>query len=142
MKTPAAVRGDAELETAWKTLDRCRGGDDDPSRALHAAVGAIGAIAERAAAEGAFAAVRDLLVRRGTIILSTIIRRGVAAGAFQPDSIDWAIEALPRAIVAGVCARWVFGLTEKRCLRPATAADAALEVLRPAAFPSPHRALM
>jgi hypothetical protein len=141
MKTREAVRGLPQLETAWKTFDRCSQGDDDPSRALHAAVAALGVIAERAGVEGAFASVRERLMRRGTSTLSTIIRRGVASGAFQPDSIDWAIEGLPRAIVAGVCARWVFGLVEKRSLRAGTAAEAALEILRPRAFPSAHGAL-
>ncbi|SRR6266851_7789345 len=141
MKTREAVRGLPQLETAWKTLDRCSQGDDDPSRALHAAVRAIGAIAERAGVEGAFATVRELLMRRGTSTLSTIIHRGVASGAFQPESAHWAVDALPRAIVAGVCARWVFGLVENRSLRAGTAADSALEILRPRAFPSPHDAL-
>jgi len=103
---------------------------------VHDAVVAIGAIAERAVAAGAFASLRGLLVRRGTSILSTIIRRGVASGAFQPQSEHWAVKALPRAIVAGVCARWVFGLPEQRSLRVRIAAAAALEMLRPRPFPS------
>jgi len=116
---------------------------NDPTTALRERVEAIWAIAERAAGQGTLDALhRRELVRRGTSALSTIIRSGVASGAFRPTCPMWATRGLPRAIVAGVCARWVFGLTEKRCLRPATAADAALEVLRPAAFPSPHRALM
>lgn len=136
MNARQAVCGEAELETAWQTLDRCCREGDDPSRALHAAVAAIGAIAERAAADGAFAVMRHALVRRGTSILATIIRRGVASGAFQPHCPQWAVQGLPRAIVAGVCARWVFGLAEQRSLRAGAAADGALEILRPRAFPS------
>jgi hypothetical protein len=121
-------------------LDRSSREYDDPGRALHDAVGAIATIAERAAAQGAFAGLHRLLVLRGTTILSAIIRRGVVSGVFQPYAPDYVVEALPRAIAAGLCARWGFGLPEKGALRAGTAAAAALEILRPPAFPSPHDA--
>jgi hypothetical protein len=41
------------------------------------------------------------------------------------------VERLPRAVVAGLCARWVFDLREERSLRAGAMADAALEVLSP-----------
>src|SRR5439155_1046118 len=86
----------------------------------------------RAAAVGAFGALRRRqLVRRGANVLSTIIQRGVESGAFRPHCARWAVQRLPYAIVAGVCARWVFGLPEERSLGAGAAADAALEALCP-----------
>src|SRR5207245_2207376 len=77
-------------------------------RALPDVIEAIEEIAERAAAEGAFGAFRRRqLVRRGAHVLSTIIQRGVESGAFRPYCARWAVQRLPYAIVAGVCARWV-----------------------------------
>jgi len=105
---------------------------NDPTSALRLAVEAIWAIAEPAAAEGRLDALRRReLVRRGTNALSTIIRRGVASGAFRPPCPLWATRGLPRAIVAGICARWAFGLPEDRSLGAGPAAEAALAALRP-----------
>jgi hypothetical protein len=129
-------------------LERSSESHHDAPTALREAVEALGVLAAQAAREGAFeagaadwggASLRVELVRRGEGILSGIIRRGVATGAFQPSCAAWAIRRLPHAILAGVCARWVFGLPERRSLRASIAADAALEVLRPRAFPSAHR---
>jgi hypothetical protein len=109
--------------------------DGDPTRALLDAVEAIGKIAEWAAGEGALdAGRRHELVLQGARILSTIIRRGVESGTFRPACARWAVERLPYAIAAGVCARWVFDLREERSLRAGAAADAALEVLHPRVF--------
>jgi hypothetical protein len=105
---------------------------NDPTTALREAVEAIWAIADRAATEGTLDALRRReLVRRGTSALSTIIRSGVASGAFRPPCPQWATRGLPRAIVAGICARWAFGLPEERSLGAGPAAEAALEALRP-----------
>ncbi len=115
------------LGSALRALERPTPPDRDPTRALHDAIEAIGQIAERAAGEGAFGAVRRRqLVRRGAHVLSTIIQRGVESGAFRPHCARWAVESLPYAIVAGVCARWVFGLPEDGSLGAGAAADAAL----------------
>jgi len=95
-------------------------------------VDTIGRIAQRAAGEVGFDSRRRRdLVRRGAHVLAAIIRRGVESGAFRPHCALWAIQSLPYAIVAGVCARWVFGLPEERSLRAGAAADAALEALCP-----------
>jgi hypothetical protein len=105
--------------------------DGDPARALHDAVDAIRKMAERAVGEGALDALRRRqLVSQGARILSSIIRRGVESGTFRPSCARWAVEALPYAIAAGVCARWAFDLCEERSLPAGAAADAALEVLR------------
>jgi hypothetical protein len=134
---------------ALGALERSSESPHDATTALREAVDALWAIAAQAAREGAFeagaadwggASLRVELVRRGRAILSRIIRRGVVTGAFQPSCATWAIRHLPHVMVAGVCARWVLGLPEQRSLRASIAADAALEVLRPVAFPSPHRA--
>src|SRR2546427_631498 len=120
------------LQSALWALERRTPPDRDPTRALHDAIEAIARIAERAAGEGAFDAFRRRqLVRRGTHVLSAIIQRGVESGAFRPHCARWAVESLPYAIVAGVCARWVFGLPEERSLGASAAADAALEALCP-----------
>jgi len=120
------------LGSALRALERPTPPDCDPTRALHDVMEAIEEIAERAAAEGAFGAFRRRqLVRRGAHVLSTIIQRGVESGAFRPYCARWAVQRLPYAIVAGVCARWVFGLPEERSLGAGAAADAALEVLCP-----------
>ena len=120
------------LGSALRALERPTPPDCDPTRALHDVIEAIEEIAERAAAEGAFGAFRRRqLVRRGAHVLSTIIQRGVESGAFRPHCARWAVQRLPYAIVAGVCARWVFGLPEERSLGAGAAADAALEALCP-----------
>ena len=120
------------LGSALRALERPTPPDCDPTRALHDVIEAIEEIAERAAAEGAFGALRRRqLVRRGAHVLSTIIQRGVESGAFRPHCARWAVQRLPYAIVAGVCARWVFGLPEERSLGAGAAADAALEALCP-----------
>ena len=109
---------------------------EDPTTALREAVEALGTMAAQAAAEGALDALRRReLVRRGTNALSTIIHRGVASGAFRPTCALWATRRLPHAIVAGVCARWAFGLSEERSLGASAAADVVLEVLRPTRQP-------
>jgi hypothetical protein len=106
---------------------------EDPTTALREAVEALCTIAGQAAAEGTLDALRRReLARRGTNALSTIIHRGVASGAFRPPCALWATRNLPHAIVAAVCARWAFGLSEERSLRASAAVEAALEVLRPA----------
>jgi len=106
--------------SALRALERRMPPDRDPTRALHDAIEAIGKIAERAAGEGTFGAFRRRqLVRRGAHVLSGMIRRGLESGAFRPSCARWAVQRLPYAIVAGVCARWVFGLPEERSLGPA-----------------------
>src|SRR5882672_8413241 len=99
-------------------LERSSESHHDATTALREAVESLWAITAQAAREGAFeagaadwggASLRVELLHRGQRILSGIIRRGVATGAFQPSCAAWAIERLPHAIVAGVCARWVFG---------------------------------
>ncbi len=120
------------LRSALLAVERRAQSDGDPTRALHDAVQAIGDIAQRAAGQGALDTLgRRQLVPQGGRILSDIIRRGVASGAFRPGCTRWAVESLPHALVAGVCARWAFGLPAGRSLRAGAAADAALEVLRP-----------
>ena len=104
---------------------------NDPTTALREALEAAWAIAERAAREGRLDPLRRReLVRRGTSALSTIIRSGVASGAFRPPCPQWATRGLPRAIVAGIYARWAFGLPEERSLGAGPAAEAVLEALR------------
>ena len=120
------------LGSALRALEWPTPPSGDPTRALHDAIATIGRIAERAAGEGAFGDFRRRqLVRRGAHVLSTIIQRGVESGAFRPYCARWAVQRLPYAIVAGVCARWVFGLPEERSLGAGAAADAALEALCP-----------
>ena len=120
------------LGSALRVLERPTPPSGDPTRGLRDAIEAIGKIAERAAGEGAFDDFRRRqLVRRGADVLSAIIRRGVESGAFRPYCARWAVQRLPYAIVAGVCARWVFGLPEERSLGAGAAADAALEALCP-----------
>jgi hypothetical protein len=120
------------LRSALAAVERTAQADADPTRALHDTVEAIGNIAQRAAAQGTLdGECRRQLVPQGGRILSAIIRRGVASGAFRPGCTRWALESLPHALVAGVCARWVFGLAAARSLRAGAAVDAALAVLRP-----------
>ena len=97
---------------------------------LRDTVEALWAIAE-ASGEPWGASLRVQLMDRGKRILGRIIRRGVATGAFRPVCPRWAERDLAHALVAGACARWVFGLPEGRSLRARPAADAALAVLRP-----------
>ena len=119
--------------TALGALERYSESHDDPTTALREAVEALWTMGAQAAAEGTLDALRRReLVRRGTNALSTIIHRGVASGAFRPTCALWATRRLPHAIVAGLCARWAFGLSEERSLQAGSAAEAALEVLRPA----------
>ena len=120
------------LGSALRVLERPTPPSGDPTRGLRDAIEAIGKIAERAAGEGTFGDLRRRqLVKRGAHVLSGMIQRGVESGAFRPHCALWAIQSLPYAIVAGVCARWVFGLPEERSLRAGAAADAALEALCP-----------
>ena len=74
---------------------------------------------------------RRELVHRGTRVLSAVIRRGIASGAFRPRCASWAIRRLPFAIVAGACVHWVFGLAAGPSLRASTALEGAVQVLRP-----------
>ena len=104
----------------------------DPATELRAAVEALWAIAARASADSDAASLRIELMHRGKRMLRSIIRRGVASGAFRPRCARWAESGLVHALVAGACARWVFGLPAGRSLGAGAAADAALEVLRPA----------
>ncbi len=123
----------------FRPLERSRRSDDDPTTALRETVEAIWTSVEQAASASALdlsrhgvralLARRDL-VRRGTCMLSAVIRRGVASGAFRPQCASWAIERLPYAIVAGACVRWVFGLSRGPSLRASTAVAAALEILQ------------
>ena len=122
-----------------RPLGRSRRSDDDPTAALRETVAAIWTSVEQAASASALdlsrRGVRALLarrdlVRRGTCMLSAVIRRGEASGAFRPLCASWAIERLPYAIVAGACVHWVFGLSRGPSLRASTAVAAALEILR------------
>jgi hypothetical protein len=105
----------------------------DPATELRDAVEALRAIAARAAADSDGASLRVELVHRGKRTLRSIIRRGVASGAFRPVCAGWAERGLVHALLAGARARWVFGPPEGRSLGAGAAADAALEVLRGAA---------
>lgn len=129
-------RVEAELR-ALESPDRSHG---DAMTALRETVAAIWTIVEHAGSENALDAsrhgVRALLarrelVRRGTRILSAVIRRGLRSGAFWPTDVRWALRRLPFAIVAGACVHWVFGLSKRPSLRATTAVEAALELLRP-----------
>ncbi len=121
------------LGSALRALEQRTPPDRDPIRALRDAIEAIGKTAEREAGEGTFGDFRRRqLLRRGAHVLSAIIQRGVESGAFRPYCTRWAVQRLPYAIVAGVCARWVFGLPKERSLGAGAAADAALEALLPA----------
>jgi hypothetical protein len=102
----------------------------DAATELRDAVEALWAIAARAAADSDGASLRVELMHRSERILGRIIRRGVASGAFRPVCSRWAERGLVHALVAGACARWVFGLPAERSLGAGAAADAALEVLR------------
>src|SRR5712691_5839837 len=130
--------------TALGELERYSESHDDPTTALREAVEALWTIAGQAARDGAFeeapassggASFRVELVHRGQRILSGIIRRGVASGAFRPRCAQWAEQGLAHALIAGACARWVLGLPEERSLRAGPAAEAALEALRPTRRP-------
>ena len=102
----------------------------DVATELRDGVEALWAIAARASADPDGASLRVELMHRGKRTLRSIIRRGVAAGAFRPRCSRWAESGLVHALVAGARARWVFGLPEERSLGARAAADAALEVLR------------
>jgi len=118
------------FEAALAALERSSESHGDPTTALREAVDALWTIAAQAAREGAFASDRVELMQRGKRVLSVIIRRGLASGAFRPRCRTWAEQGLAHALMAGVCARWVFGLPQERSLRAGAAADAALEALR------------
>ena len=105
----------------------------DPATELRDAVEALWAIAARASADSDGASLRVKLMHRSERILRSIIRRGVVSGAFRPRCARWAESGLAHALVAGACARWVFGLPAERSLGAGAAADVALEVLRGAA---------
>jgi hypothetical protein len=106
----------------------------DATAALRETVEGIWKVVEQASSEraldGSLLARREL-VQRGTCALSTVIRQGVASGAFRPGCESWAIRRLPFAIVAGACAHWVLGLATGPSLRSSTAVAATLEILRP-----------
>ena len=102
----------------------------DPATELREAVEALWAIAAQASADSDSALLRIELMHRGERILRSIVRRGVASGAFRPVCARWAESGLVHALVAGARARWVFGLPAERSLGAGAAADAALEVLR------------
>jgi hypothetical protein len=115
-----------------EALERCGNVSADPATALRDAVEALWTMAAQAAsAEPGAASRRADVMRRSERILASIIRRGLASGAFRPRCPRWAESGLVHALVAGACARWVFGLPEERALRAGPAADAALEVLAP-----------
>jgi hypothetical protein len=104
----------------------------DATEALRGAVAAIEKIAERTAEDGTLDGLRRRqLTVRAAPILSAIIRRGVESAAFRPPCAQWAVESLPHAIVAGVCARWGFGLRPEQWPGAAPAAAVPLEALRP-----------
>ncbi len=128
------------LAAGWRALERSSRSGADPTTVLEDTVACIWKIIEHAASEygldvsrhGIRAVLaRRQLVRRATATLSAVIRRGVQSGAFRPACPSWAIRRLPYAIVAGACVHWVFGLATRPSLRPRTAVDAALELLRP-----------
>ena len=106
----------------------------DATAALRKTVEGIWKVVEQASSERALDGsllARRQLVQRGTCALSTVIRQGVASGAFRPGCESWAIRRLPIAIVAGACAHWVLGLATGPSLRASTAVAATLEILRP-----------
>jgi hypothetical protein len=126
--------------TALGALERASESHEDLATALREAVEALWTIAGQAAREGAFeeasansggASIRFELVHRGKRLLSGIIRRGVASGAFRPRCGRWVERGLAHALMASACAPWVLGLSEERSLRAGPAAEAALEALRP-----------
>lgn len=144
-RRPARLPGSllpARIEAALRALEDSATSNGDPASALRDTVEALWRIVQQAASERALNpsrhrhSVRALLarrelVRRGTCILSAIIRRGADSRTFHPDCAPWAIERLPFAIVAGACVHWVFGLAKRPSLRAGTAVEAALELLRP-----------
>jgi hypothetical protein len=104
----------------------------DATTALRETVEGIWKVVEQASsADTRGLLVRRELVQRGTCALSTVIRQGVASGAFRPGCASWAIRRLPFAIVAGACAHWVLGLATRPSLRASAAVSATLEILRP-----------
>ena len=119
------------IETVLEALERSGDASADPATALRDAVEALWAIAGRASADPDGALLRVKLMHRGKRILSVIIRRGLAAGAFRPRCSLWAEQGLPHALMAGACAPWVLGLPQERSPRAGLAAEAALEALRP-----------
>jgi hypothetical protein len=128
------------LEREFRARERAHRPAADPTTALRETVEAIWKIVEHAARESALdgsrhdidaVLARRELVRCGTRELSAVIRRGVESGAFRPACAPWAIRRLPFALVAGACAQWVFGLSQRPALRARATVQAALEVLRP-----------
>ena len=104
----------------------------DATTALRETVEGIWKVVEQSSSADTCALLaRRELVQRGTCALSTVIRQGVASGAFRPGCESWAIRRLPFAIVAGACAHWVLGLATGPSLRASTAVAATLEILRP-----------
>jgi len=121
----------ASFGTALGALERSSESHDDVTTALREAVAALWTIAAQAASSNSGgASVRVELVQRGKRILSVIIRRGLASGAFRPRCRLWAEQGLPHAVMAGACACWVLGLPQERSLSAGAAAEAALEALR------------
>ncbi len=143
-----AMRGSLlpeRLATRLRRLEHYSSSDCDPTAALRETIATIWTIVEGAASERALDVSQDSvrallarreLVRHGTCILSTVIRRGVASDAFRPACPSWAIQRLPFAIVAGACVHWVFGLSQRPAVRANTAVEAALEVLAPVPPPT------
>ena len=130
----------ARVDTQLRSLERCRKPNRDPATALRETVEAIWRIVEQASSETALDGshhgvsalfARRELVHRGTRVLSAVIRRGIASGAFRPRCASWAIRRLPFAIVAGACVHWVFGLAAGPSLRASTGLEGAVQVLRP-----------
>lgn len=120
-----------------RTSSRSRKSDWDATTALRETVEAFWKVVEQTPSYDTCGPLaRRELVRRGTCVLSAVIRRGIASGTFRPRCTAWAIRRLPFAIVAGGCVHWVFGLTPEPSLHAATAVAGVLEVLRP----TPRRA--
>jgi len=116
--------------TGLEALERSGATSADPATELREAVEALWSIASQASADSDGASLRVELMHRGKRSLRSIIRRGLASGAFRPLCTRWAERGLVHALVAAACARWVFGLPAGRSLGAGAAADAALEVLR------------
>ena len=133
------------VDRQLRSLERARESDRHPITALRETVDAIWKVVEQAASEpaldvsrheGSALLARRELVQRGAYVLSAVIGRGMASGAFRPrpGCESWALRRLPFAIVAGACLHWVFGLATAPSLRARIAVKAALDVLRPTAL--------
>ena len=128
------------VDRRLQSLERVDESDGDPTAVLRDTVEAIWDIVEQATSEPSLDSLhhgltallaRRELVQRATYTLSTVIRRGVASGAFRPQCVPWAIERLPFATVTGACVHWTLGLATGPSLRASAAIEMVLEVLRP-----------